>query len=32
LPEAQTVIIEACGHMMMIEEPDQVLDTLKHAI
>lgn len=32
LPEAQTVIIEVCGHMMMIEEPDQVLDTLKHAI
>ena len=31
-PEAQTVIIEGCGHMMMIEKPDQVLDTLREAI
>ena len=32
LPEVEMVVIEACGHMMMIEKPDQVLDTLKHAI
>lgn len=31
-PGAQAVIIKGCGHMMMIERPDQVLDTLKEAI
>lgn len=31
-PEAQTVVIDGCGHMMMVEKPDQVLDSLKDAV
>ncbi len=28
LPDARTVVLEHCGHMMMVEQPDQVLDAL----
>ncbi len=29
IPEAQQVIIPACGHMMLAEKPDETLDALK---
>ena len=32
IPGAQTVMIEGCGHLMMIEKPDQVLDTLRAVV
>ncbi len=28
IPGAETVVLAGCGHMMMIEQPDQVLDAL----
>ena len=28
IPGAETVVLEGCGHMMMAEQPDQVLDAL----
>jgi len=28
LPQARTVTLDACGHALMAEQPDQVLDTL----
>lgn len=32
IPDARTVVVEGCGHLMMVEKPDQILDTLKEAI
>ncbi len=32
IPSARTVVIDACGHMAMIERPDQVLDAIREAI
>ena len=32
IPSARTVFLDACGHMSMIERPDQVLDALREAI
>jgi pimeloyl-ACP methyl ester carboxylesterase len=28
IPHAETVVLEGCGHMMMTERPDKVLDAL----
>ena len=32
IPSAQTVVLDACGHMSMTERPDRVLDALREAI
>ena len=29
IPGAQTATIPACGHMMMLEQPDATLDALR---
>jgi pimeloyl-ACP methyl ester carboxylesterase len=28
IPGSETVVLKGCGHMMMAEQPDQVLDAL----
>ncbi len=28
IPGARTTVLDGCGHMMMTEQPDQVLDAL----
>ena len=28
IPDSRTVVLKGCGHMMMAEQPDQVLDAL----
>ena len=28
IPKSETVVLKGCGHMMMAEQPDQVLDAL----
>ncbi|MAM68123.1 MAG: alpha/beta hydrolase [Rhodospirillaceae bacterium] len=32
IPDAKTVILKECGHIMMVERPDETLDTLIRAI
>lgn len=32
IPSSRTVVLDACGHMSMIERPDRVLDALGEAI
>lgn len=32
IPDARTVVLEDCGHMMMVEQPDRVLDALITAL
>ena len=29
LPDARTVVLPDCGHMMMVEQPDATLDALR---
>ncbi len=32
MPEARSVVLPGCGHMMMVEQPDQTLDALREVI
>ena len=32
IKDARTILIEDCGHMMMLEKPDETLAALKSAV